>query len=80
MNADSPDNLDSFEVVEEERVADKTKLSDMDKATFDVQGKALIKQGKVAVVVLAGGSGSRLGYDGPKGKYSVGLPSGKSLF
>ena len=45
-----------------------------------MKGKALIKEGKVGVLILAGGQGSRLGFDGPKGKYNVDLPSQKSLF
>ena len=39
-----------------------------------------IKKGKVAAFVVAGGQGSRLGFDGPKGLFQVGPVSGKSLF
>ncbi len=39
-----------------------------------------IREGRVAAFVVAGGQGSRLGFDGPKGKYPVGPVSGKSLF
>lgn len=40
----------------------------------------LIREGKTTCVILAGGSGSRLGYEHPKGMYDINLPSHKSIF
>jgi UDP-N-acetylglucosamine/UDP-N-acetylgalactosamine diphosphorylase len=43
-------------------------------------GKSLIKNGKVGCIVLAGGQGTRLGFEGPKGLYPTSIIKHKSLF
>ncbi|OQS06434.1 UDP-N-acetylhexosamine pyrophosphorylase [Thraustotheca clavata] len=51
-----------------------------DKDSWLTTGIDAIKKGQVAALVLSGGQGTRLGFNGPKGLYNIGLPSGKSLF
>jgi UDP-N-acetylglucosamine/UDP-N-acetylgalactosamine diphosphorylase len=43
-------------------------------------GEAALSRGEVAVLVVAGGQGSRLGFDRPKGIFPIGPVTGKSLF
>ncbi|MGL4855013.1 MAG: UTP--glucose-1-phosphate uridylyltransferase, partial [Lentisphaeria bacterium] len=43
-------------------------------------GKKMIAEGKVALCTVAGGQGTRLGFDGPKGSYLTSPIMSKSLF
>lgn len=43
-------------------------------------GEKCIKEGKLAFVTMAGGQGTRLGFNGPKGAYILDTENGKSLF
>lgn len=43
-------------------------------------GENLIRDGKVAGFVVAGGQGTRLGFDGPKGNYPISPIKNKTLF
>lgn len=50
-----------------------------EREAFEI-GEEAIRSGKTAAFVVAGGQGSRLGFDGPKGCFDIALPSGRSLF
>ena len=59
----------------------KEKLLVEQKEYYDNLGINLIKSGKYAVVTMAGGKGTRLGHDGPKGTFFLDVkPNGKYIF
>lgn len=50
------------------------------KAKYEQIGLDAIKACKVGAVLLAGGQGTRLGSDGPKGKYNIGITKDVYIF
>lgn len=59
---------------------DKSALSKQEYDKYYKLGKDAIENGKLAVVTMAGGQGTRLGHKGPKGTFDLGLDSHKSIF
>ncbi len=47
---------------------------------YEKEGLKLLKSRKVAAVLLAGGQGTRLGFDKPKGMFDVGVTESRSIF
>lgn len=74
------DTPDTLEPLPESATASILDSKDEDISKWYDSGLELISQNKVAVVLMAGGQGTRLGSSAPKGCYDIGLPSHKSLF
>jgi UDP-N-acetylglucosamine/UDP-N-acetylgalactosamine diphosphorylase len=53
---------------------------DADATAARARGEEALRQGRVAAVLVAGGQGSRLGFEHPKGMFPIGPVSRKTLF
>lgn len=59
---------------------ERSKTKPWDRAAYAAKGKSLVQAGKVAAFTVAGGQGSRLGFEGPKGCYPGSAVTNKPLF
>lgn len=86
LKDNSPEDFkDEVKAAKIEPIPNSSSLSTLDSSEEDIEkwykkGLELIGENKVAVVLMAGGQGTRLGSSDPKGCYDIGLPSKKSLF
>ena len=82
-NINNRDNNKAIEsiIIEHIKFVDKYKISKDEFNKYKNIGEEIIKNGEYAVVTMAGGQGTRLGHDGPKGTYILNVkPTPKSLF
>jgi UDP-N-acetylglucosamine/UDP-N-acetylgalactosamine diphosphorylase len=61
------------------RLADKTAAGKSNAGTARAQGVAALRAGKIGVILVAGGQGSRLGFQHPKGMFPIGPLSHATL-
>ena len=67
-------------IIEPIKFIDKERIDEKEYIEYEKLGKEIIKNGKLAVVTMAGGQGTRLGHTGPKGTFDLGLGNHKSIF
>jgi UDP-N-acetylglucosamine/UDP-N-acetylgalactosamine diphosphorylase len=71
-----PDNIKQAEIIKIPETSEEKALYEKALAA----GESLIRDGRVAVLIVAGGQGSRLGFEGPKGTFPASPIKKKSLF
>ncbi|MEE4311663.1 MAG: UDPGP type 1 family protein [candidate division KSB1 bacterium] len=72
----SPGQLEPADIIPVPQTDDQQKEA----VRARMAGEELLRYGKVGVILVAGGQGTRLGFDGPKGIMPIGPVSNKSIF
>jgi UDP-N-acetylglucosamine/UDP-N-acetylgalactosamine diphosphorylase len=76
-NTPAPLHFDSFEPIP---AIAKATLDRPDAREAWEAGEEALRAGRVGLILVAGGQGTRLGYDGPKGAFPIGPVTGRTLF
>uniref|UniRef100_A0A1A9VF40 Translocon Sec61/SecY plug domain-containing protein n=1 Tax=Glossina austeni TaxID=7395 RepID=A0A1A9VF40_GLOAU len=71
---------DSLQPIPDHNLISISRTSEERLSAYREQGLKQISEGHVAVLLMAGGQGTRLGFANPKGMFNVGLQSNKTLF
>lgn len=71
---------DKVRPVDERKIASVKTSTKEELKKYEELGLNEVAEGRVAVLLMAGGQGTRLGVTYPKGVYDVDLPSHKTLF
>ncbi len=79
QNKDSKKNKN--DKIEPIKYIDKNKLNNKQRQEIEKLGEKVLRQNQYAVVTMAGGQGTRLGWKGPKGTYKLNVgEDGKYIF
>jgi len=76
-------NMSSNHIIEplgDERSKSVDEMTTEQTMLINMEGQRVIRDGLATVVVLAGGQGTRLGFDHPKGMYRLPKLMNKSIF
>lgn len=71
---------DRMQPIPDSHFLSTSRASSEQKRLYEEEGLRQVAAGHVGVLLMAGGQGTRLGFQHPKGMFNVGLPSQKSLF
>ncbi|KAK2724924.1 hypothetical protein QYM36_001397 [Artemia franciscana] len=71
---------DRLEAIPQDLYGSVVRSTKEELTAYEKIGLEAVSKGEVGVLLLAGGQGTRLGVNYPKGMYDVGLASGKSLY
>ena len=79
INKDKKNKIE--DLIEPIKYVDKNKLNSKQKSELEKLGEKVLRQNQYAVVTMAGGQGTRLGWKGPKGTFKLDVgENGKYIF